>query len=100
MRFNQDLEYIAKAFSTISKKKDIMDFIKDIMTPREISAISSRLKVACILAEEKYSVNEIHAITKVSPAIICRISRVLRMESSGGYKIVINKLKENIEDSK
>ncbi len=63
-------------------------FLKDLCTPKELSALNERLEVAKLLSQGELSYREIHAKTKVSLVTITRVARFLKTEKNNGYKKV------------
>ena len=74
------------------KDKNVMkNFLIDITTPSELSALQERLNVA-ILLSEKLSYQEISKRTGSSTTTITRVARFLKSEKFGGYRWVIENL--------
>ena len=83
--YNRDL---AKSLITLPDLLSVQKFLGDIMTEKEISEISARLKAAKMLSEgQKY--NEIINKTSLSSRTVARISKWLK-SGYGGYQLVIN----------
>ena len=57
-------------------------------------AFVERWRVAKLLADEKYSYQQIHAQTGVSITTIGRVARFLTQESYQGYRLVMDRLKK------
>lgn len=69
----------------------LSDFLRDVLTEKEILEISARLEAARLL-EAKASYDVIQAETKLSTRTIARISR-WRKEGTGGYDSGLNALR-------
>jgi TrpR-related protein YerC/YecD len=68
-------------------------FLRDIMTEKEITELSNRLKAAEMLIDsEKYT--KVAQVTGLSSRTIARISDWIKQDN-GGYQIVINNLKSH-----
>lgn len=75
---------LAKTFALISDEATMRNFLRDVMTEKEIVEISARLEAAKMLEQgKKYT--EIIAATKLSSRTIARISDWMQNGESG-YK--------------
>jgi len=83
-------QQLAVALIDITSVKDMQNFLRDVMTEKEIAEISSRLEAARMLKEGiKYS--DIVAKTKLSSRTVARISDWMQ-NGCGGYAKVLNKV--------
>jgi len=83
----------AAAVTVISDAATMRNFLRDVMTEKEIIEISSRLEAARLLqAGAKYS--EITRKTKLSSRTVARISDWLKT-GSGGYASVLTQLNQH-----
>lgn len=81
---------LAGVFATISDISSMQDFLRDVMTEKEIVEISARLQAAIMLSQgRKYG--EIIATTKLSSRTVARISDWLQ-NGTGGYRKVIESI--------
>ena len=82
--WNNDLtQQLAVVLSSIDDIESMQNFLRDVMTKKEISEIGSRLKAAQMLRKgAKYA--EIVATTKLSSRTVARISDWLQ-NGTGGY---------------
>lgn len=79
---------LAVALTDISDVKTMQNFLRDVMTEKEILEISSRLQAAIMLQNgDKYT--EIVKKTKLSSTTVARISDWLQ-NGCGGYQAVLN----------
>ena len=77
----------ASALARMTETADIQDFLRDVMTEKEIIEISARLQAATMLSQgKKYT--EIITATKLSSRTVARISDWLQ-NGTGGYRQVI-----------
>ena len=84
-----------KSILTLKTEEEVMAFLEDIMTTKEILDISQRLAVAKMLREkEVYS--KISKETGASSATISRVNRCC-LYGAGGYKTVLDRL-DNLEE--
>lgn len=86
---------ITTILSKINDKNEIFEFIRDLLSEKEILEFSRRLEVAKML-EEKVSYVKIEEKTKMSSTTIARISKYLNWENFG-YKNAISILKSTSE---
>ena len=78
---------LAEALVTIDSAKNMQNFLRDVMTEKEIVEISARLEAARMLNDgKKYT--EIVAITKLSSRTVARISEWLQ-DGCNGYQVAI-----------
>ena len=79
---------LAEVFSQIDNQSAMQSFLRDIMTEKEITEISSRLEAAKMLSEGKKYL-EIIEKTKLSSRTVARISDWLQ-NGEGGYKTALD----------
>lgn len=83
---------LCDALLSLKNKEECYSFLEDICTIKEILEMSQRLTVAKLL-DSGMSYSKISQETGVSTATISRISRCIGY-GNGGYKLVIDRLKE------
>ena len=89
----KEFDELCKAFSLISDEKEAKRFLSDICTEQELQSMTERLQVAKrILNKESY--RSISSSTGSSTSTITRVGKWLK-SGSGGYKLVIEKLKNH-----
>ena len=78
-------QQLVEVLVSISDKTTMQNFLRDVMTEKEIIEVSARLEAARMLTEgKKYS--EIVAQTKLSSRTVARISEWLKNGTSGYLK--------------
>jgi TrpR-related protein YerC/YecD len=83
-------QQLATALAAIDKRQDMQNFLRDVMTEKEITEISSRLEAARMLqAGDKYA--DIIAATGLSSRTVARISDWLQ-NGCNGYQTALNAL--------
>ena len=93
---NKQAQVLYRALVSLNSEEECSRFLEDLCTIKELREISQRLAVAMALAEGKnYAV--VSAETGASTATISRVNRCL-MYGSGGYKTIIDRLKEEEND--
>ena len=70
-------------------------FLTDLCTPAELRALSERWHIAQLLDQGQLSYREIQAQTGVSTTTIARVARFLKDEPYGGYRTLIETMKQN-----
>ena len=90
---NESLDRFFEAILRLESLDDCYRFFEDVCTVKEIREIAQRLDVAKYLAEGK-NYQEISAMTGASTATISRVNKCLNY-GSGGYKSMLERLKEN-----
>ena len=86
---------VITVLSNMNDKTEVFNFLRDLLSEKEILEFSNRLKVAQML-EEKVSYKQIEEKTKVSSTTIARISKFLNWDNKG-YKNAISILKSITE---
>lgn len=89
---NEYIDELYEAVLSLENKDDCRAFFEDLFTINEIISLSQRLSVAKKLDEGK-TFSVITAETGASSATIGRVRKCLYY-GSGGYKKIIEKLKE------
>lgn len=87
---DKNTENLYRAFLSLCSVGECEAFLNDILTPKEISDLSDRLRVAMLL-NQGYNYNDIASMTGASTATISRVSKCLSGEN-GGYRRVISKI--------
>ena len=85
---------LADALLLIRSPGEARAVLADLCTPAEIRTIAERWHVARLLDEGVLTYREIHDATGVSTTTIVRVARFLRQEDNGGYRVLLNRLKE------
>lgn len=81
-------QQFARVLKELNNIEVLQDFLRDVMTEKEITEISARLQAAKMLKEgKKYT--EIIDETKLSSRTIARISEWMK-NGTGGYATAIN----------
>lgn len=85
---------LANALTSLNTAEEAELFLVDLCTPAELRALSERWHVAQMLNAGGMSYREIQAETGVSTTTIGRVARFLRDEPHGGYRAVLEQMKE------
>lgn len=85
---------LADALLRLRTPAEARKLLADLCTPAEIRTIAERWHVARLLDEGTLTYREIHEATGVSTTTIVRVARFLRQEDNGGYRVLLNRLKE------
>ena len=88
---------LVDAFIQLETKEAVKNFLKDLCTPQELSALQERWRVCQFLETKKYSYREIHTITGASLTTIGRVARFLKDEPHQGYRFLLNHMDQNNE---
>jgi TrpR-related protein YerC/YecD len=92
---DKDTDYLMKSILSLKTMDECYRFFEDVCTIAEIKAMSQRIVVAKML-DEHHIYHDIVEKTGASTATISRVNRCLNY-GSDGYRITINRLKENEE---
>ena len=87
---NEGYKMLVKALVSIDSEEECKAFLEDLMTMKELDAITQRLEVAKMLSEQSvYS--RIVEETGASTATISRVNRAY-LYGAGGYKRILDKI--------
>lgn len=89
---SEDIDELFDAFISLDNKEDCYRFFEDLVTVKELQAMSQRWQVAKCL-DQKMTYIDIEKKTGASAATISRINRCMAYGSEG-YKRMIDKLKK------
>lgn len=90
---NKERKKLVQAILTLKTSKEAQNFLRDILTEKEISEIAKRLQTAEMLLQNiPYSA--IEKETGFSSTTVARVSKWLNT-GEGGYKKVLDKLHHN-----
>lgn len=88
--YNDDIDLLLDALLTLENKDELIRFLEDVCTIKEITDMGQRFSVAKLL-NDKVPYQQIVATTKASTATISRVNKSL-IYGSEGYHIAIKKL--------
>lgn len=88
------LRDLCQALMTLKTEDELRRFLLDLTTPGELSALAERWQVALMLDAGGKSYREISAETGVSTTTVTRVARFLAQEPHQGYRLVLNRIKE------
>jgi len=89
------VDELAQALVTLRSPAAARAVLADLCTPAEVHTLAERWHVARLLDEGKLTYREIHEATGVSTTTIVRVARFLRQEVNGGYRILLDAVKDN-----
>lgn len=87
---NEKEKFLIKTLSSIKNEKDMVAFLRDILTIAEIEEFANRLEIARLIAKG-HSYQEIADKTGVSTTTVSRVSHWLFNGCGGYYKILKNR---------
>lgn len=88
---NEQHKFLAKAFLTLKTDQEVLNFLRDLLTPAEIEEFSNRLEIARLL-EKGMPYLEIAKKAGVSTTTVTRVAQWL-FSGCGGYETVLKRLK-------
>ena len=90
---NNDIKNLASVFLKMKKEDEVLSFLRDICTIKELKSLAERWKV-CNLLEEWFSYRKINEITWVSTTTITRVAHWVKYWEWGYQNILkLNKKK-------
>jgi TrpR-related protein YerC/YecD len=93
----KSVERFFDAILTLKDREECYQFFEDVCTVNEILDLAQRFDVACMLTEGKIY-TEISKETGASTATISRVNKCFQY-GSDGYKLVMDRLKEDGNDA-
>ena len=88
----KQMKKLYKAFSSIKNEQEFGNFLRDLLTPREIRELIERLNIAELLFKKNLSYRDIIQKLDCSMATISRVSRFLKDEPFGGYRTILPRI--------
>ena len=90
MDIKEEKNVLFDALLNLKSRKDVADFLDDLLTYKELESLTQRAYAAKLLLENN-TYEEITKITNISSATLSRINKCI-LHGSGGYK---NFIKDN-----
>ena len=88
----EEMELYA-AFLKLETTEECYRFFRDLCTPAEIDAMKERWRIVTLL-KAGHSYRKIHELSGSSIATIGRVARFLSQEDYGGYRLLLDRMKE------
>lgn len=88
---HKNVQDLCQALLSLETTEETFNFLKDLCTPAEISALSERWQI-CKALNDGLSYREIHAQMGASLTTIGRVARFLKDEPYQGYTALLKKL--------
>jgi len=85
---------LAAALASLASEEEARSLLRDLCTPAEVRTLAERWQVAKLLDEGKLTYRDIHDATGVSTTTIVRVARFLKEEQNGGYRLLLDRLKD------
>ncbi len=85
---DQKEQALAKAFLKLKTEQEMLNFLRDLMTPAEITEFGKRLEIARLLKKGEKSYVEIAKELGTSTTTVTRVSQWLK-NGCGGYEKVV-----------
>ena len=89
---NPDLQNLIDALSTLTTKEEIANFLRDLLTVKELEDISQRWQIVLLLSQ-KLPYLEIAKQVGVSTTTVTRVALWLN-HGKGGYQTALSRLKK------
>lgn len=87
----QNLKELGKVLLKLRNEEEVILFLQDLLSPKEIEMLSLRLEILKLLSENK-KYFEIERQTGASSATISKVSETLQY-GKGGFKLVTERIK-------
>lgn len=85
---------LVDALLMLEKKGEVTNFLRDLCTPQEISAMNERWRVCQLLESGTLSYRDIHQQTGASLTTISRVARFLKDEPNHGYRCILDRIRK------
>lgn len=85
---------LARALAALGAPEEARALLRDLCTPAEVRTLAERWQVARLLDEGVLTYREIHEATGVSTTTIVRVARFLKEETNGGYRLLLDRMKD------
>lgn len=89
---SKDLQNLIKAMSTLKTPTELANFLRDLMTVKELKDISQRWQIVLLL-EQHIPYLEIAKKVRVSTTTVTRVALWLH-HGQGGYKTALSRLNQ------
>lgn len=87
-------EALAAALAALASETEVRAVLRDLCTPAEVRTLAERWQVAKLLDKGGMTYRDIHDATGVSTTTIVRVARFLKEEQNGGYRLLLDRMKE------
>lgn len=87
------LAIFVKTISRLRNTNDVIAFISDLMSPREITMLTKRLAIA-LLIEKAYSYNLIKDLLKVSQGTVATVHLRMKIGKKGYHRVLAELLRD------
>jgi TrpR-related protein YerC/YecD len=87
-------EDLAAVLAALRSDEEARAVLRDLCTPAEVRTLAERWQVAKLLDAGAMTYREIHDATGVSTTTIVRVARFLKEEQNGGYRLLLDRMKE------
>ena len=87
-------EDLAAVLAALRSDEEARALLRDLCTPAEVRTLAERWQVAKLLDAGAMTYREIHDATGVSTTTIVRVARFLKDEQNGGYRLLLDRMKE------
>ncbi len=88
------IDELAAALAAVRNADEARLLLADLCTPAEVHSLAERWQVARLLDAGTLTYREIHEATGVSTTTIVRVARFLRQEDNRGYRLLLDRFKE------
>lgn len=82
---------LIKALASAKNEEEVASFLRDLLTPNEISELANRVQIASLLFIKKHSYLDIASIAKTSTTTVTRVAHWL-FKGCGGYYTLLNRV--------
>ncbi len=89
---NSNIDDLCKILLLLQTKAEMYNFLKDLCTPQEMTALAERWRVCRLLEKGDLSYRDIHRMTDASLTTIGRVARFLKDEPYHGYLTALKKM--------
>lgn len=85
---------LARAFCTLQNEQETLNFLRDLLTPAELTEFSRRFEIVQLLTQSDLSYMEIAKKMKTSTTTVTRVALWLE-NGCNGYKTVLKRMRNS-----
>jgi TrpR-related protein YerC/YecD len=89
---NTAVQDLCQTLLLLQTEDEAHKFLRDLCTPKEITALAERWRVCRLLERGEHSYRDISGVTGASLTTISRVARFLKDEPYQGYRLLLSRL--------
>lgn len=82
---------LIKALAHAKNEEEVANFLRDLLTPNEISELANRVRIASLLLQKEHSYLDIAQLAQTSTTTVTRVAHWL-FKGCGGYYTLLKRV--------